>query len=102
MNTEELGETNDKLTDDEVMAEIKKQYQNDSYCAAMLTLFTRVCKFYELEYSIDKTQHSLENKLKENCRQSRKVIAAMNKVIAPEFSTRKGKKRHKNASYIKI
>ena len=55
LNPEELGKTYDTLTDEEVIAEIKKQYQDNSYCAAMLTLFTGVSKLYELEYSIDKT-----------------------------------------------
>ena len=62
--------------------EIKKQYQDNSYCAAMLTLFTGVSKLYELEYSIDKTQKGWEDKLKENREQSHEVITAMDKDIA--------------------
>ena len=83
LNPEELGKTYDKLSDEEVINEIKKQYQdNYSYCAAMLTLFTGVSKLYELEYSIDKTQKGWEDKLNENREQSLEVITAMNKVIA--------------------
>lgn len=82
LNPEELGKTYDKLTDEEVINAIKKHYQNNSCCAAMLTLFTGVSKLYELEYSIDKTQKGWENKLKDNRRQSREVIAAMDKLIA--------------------
>ena len=82
LNPEELGKTYDKLTDEEVINAIKKHYRDNSYCAAMLTLFTGVSKLYELEYSIDKTQQGWEDKLKENRRQSREVITAMDKVIA--------------------
>ncbi len=82
LNPEELGKTYDKLSDEEVIAEIKKQYQGNSYCAAMLTLFTGVSKLYELEYSIDQTQKGWEEKLQENRKQSLEVITAMDKVIA--------------------
>ena len=82
LNPEELGKTYDKLTDKEVINAIKKHYRDNSYCAAMLTLFTGVSKLYELEYSIDKTQKGWEDKLKDNRRQSREVITAMDKVIA--------------------
>ena len=82
LNPEELGKTYDKLTDEEVINAIKQHYLDNSYCAAMLTLFTGVSKLYELEYSIDKTQQGWEDKLKENRRQSREVITAMDKVIA--------------------
>lgn len=82
LNPEELGKTYDKLTDEEVINAIKQHYRDNSYCAAMLTLFSGVSKLYELEYSIDKTQQGWEDKLKENRRQSREVITAMDKVIA--------------------
>ena len=50
LNPEELGKTYDKLTDEEVINAIKQHYLDNSYCAAMLTLFTGVSKLYELEY----------------------------------------------------
>lgn len=102
LNPEELGKTYDKLTDEEVIAEIKTQYRDNSYCAAMLTLFTGVSKLYELEYSIDKTQKAWEDKLKENRKQSLEVITAMDKVIAdiaPKLTekTKKGAYRAKSS-----
>ena len=68
----------------------------------MLTLFTRVSKLYELEYSIDKTQKGWEEKLKENREHSLEVITAMDKVIAdiaPELTekTKTGAYRAKSS-----
>ena len=48
LNPEELGKTYDKLTDEEVINAIKQHYLDNSYCAAMLTLFTGVSNFTSL------------------------------------------------------
>ena len=78
----ELSKTYDKLINEDVINAIKKHYRDNSYCAALLTLFSGVSKLYELECSIDKTQKGWEDKLKDNRKQSLDVINAMDKVIA--------------------
>lgn len=105
LNPEELGKTYANLSDEEVIAQIKSHFDRDSHCAAMLTLFTGVSKLYELECAIDKTVSGWEKLLEENRRQSRQVIAQMDKVIAavaPELTekTANGTYRAKSAAVL--